>query len=66
MYASRTHGEEGLLCGSLPCMTFMEISAHSQLSSTTHPQAEDLAVRYVLQPLSEAETLELFAPAELR
>jgi len=40
--------------------------AAERIRDTKYPQAEDLAVRYVLQPPSEAESLELFARAELR
>ena len=41
-------------------------SAAGRLRDTDCPQVEELAVRYVLHPPTEAETLELFAPAELR
>lgn len=40
--------------------------AAERIRATTYPQTEDLAVRYVLQPPSEADSLELFARAELR
>ena len=36
-----------------------------QIRATAYPQAETLSVRYVLSPPTEAETLELFATAEL-
>ena len=36
------------------------------IRATAYPQAEDLAVRYVLHPPPEAESLERFAPVELR
>jgi putative phosphoesterase len=39
-------------------------SAAERIRSTGYPQAEALAVRYVLDPPSEAETLELFSPAD--
>jgi hypothetical protein len=39
--------------------------AAARMRGTTYPQLEDLAVRYVLYPPSEAESLERFAPAEL-
>ena len=42
------------------------MKAAARIRDTTYPQAEDLAVRYVLQPPSEADSLALFAPAELR
>ena len=35
------------------------------IRATAYPQAEDLAVRYVLQPPSEAESLQRYAVAEL-
>ena len=37
-----------------------------RIRETSFPHAEDLAVRYVLHPPSEEETLALYAPAELR
>jgi predicted phosphodiesterase len=37
-----------------------------RMRATKYPLAEDLAVRYVLNPPSEAESLERFAPVELR
>lgn len=40
--------------------------AAERMRNTKFPLVEELAVRYVLRPPSEAETLELFAPAELR
>ena len=40
--------------------------AAARIRETTFPQAEALAVRYVLQPPSEAESLVMFASAELR
>jgi len=40
--------------------------AAARIRDTKYPQAEDLAVRYVLQPPSEADSLELLAPAELK
>lgn len=42
------------------------VEAAARIRDTTYPQAEDVAVRYVLQPPSEAESLERLAPAELR
>ena len=39
--------------------------AAEDIRGTSFPHVEDLAVRYVLGPPSEAETLELFAKAEL-
>jgi diadenosine tetraphosphatase ApaH/serine/threonine PP2A family protein phosphatase len=41
-------------------------AAAARLRSTGYPQVEDLVVRYVVDPPSEAETLELFAPAEVK
>jgi predicted phosphodiesterase len=41
-------------------------SAADRIRATGFPLAEELAVRYVLDPPTEAETLALFAPAELR
>ena len=41
-------------------------NAVERIRATTYPLAEDLAVPYVLQPPSEAQTLERFAPAELK
>lgn len=41
-------------------------SAAERIRGTNYPQVEELAVRYVLHPPSEAETLALFAGAELR
>lgn len=40
--------------------------AAARIRDTKYPQAEDLAVRYVLRPPSEADSLELLAPAELK
>ncbi len=40
--------------------------AAERIRATTFPNAEDLSVRYVLNPPSEAETLQRFGPAELR
>jgi len=40
--------------------------AVERIRMTTFPQVEDLTVRYILTPPSEAETLERFAPAELK
>jgi predicted phosphodiesterase len=45
--------------------TYDFTTAVERIRSTTFPLAEDLAVRYVLHPPSEAESLELFARAEL-
>jgi putative phosphoesterase len=42
------------------------MEAAALIRDTKYPQAEDLAVRYVLHPPSEADTLALFAPAELK
>jgi predicted phosphodiesterase len=39
--------------------------AAARIRETAFPHAEDLAVRYVLQPPSEADSMEMFAPAEL-
>lgn len=39
--------------------------AAERIRATTYPQAEDLAVCYVLHPPLEAESLERFAPVEL-
>ena len=40
--------------------------AAERIRDTTYPQAQDFAARYVLQPPSEREMLEVFARAELR
>lgn len=40
--------------------------AAGRIGSTSYPQARGFAERYVLQPLSEEEMLEVFAKAELR
>lgn len=40
--------------------------AAERIRSTEYPQAQDFASRYVLQPPSEEEMLEVFARAELR
>jgi len=40
-------------------------AAAERIRHTNYPNAEDLAVRYVLHPPSEADTLKLFAPVEL-
>jgi hypothetical protein len=40
--------------------------AADQIRATQYPLVEELLVRYVLNPPTEAETLELFARAELR
>ena len=41
------------------------LKAAERIRETTYPQAEAVAVRYVLQPPSEAESLELLSRAEL-
>ena len=41
------------------------LKAVARIRDTTYPQAEDLAVRYVLQPPSAADSLELLTRAEL-
>jgi putative phosphoesterase len=40
--------------------------AAERVRGTSYPQAEEFAVRYVLEPPAEKETLELYARAELR
>ena len=40
-------------------------AAAERIRSTSFPQADDLAIRYVLNPPTEAETLARFAPIEL-
>jgi predicted phosphodiesterase len=40
--------------------------AAARIRGTRYPQAEDVAARYVLQPPSEREMLDVFARAELR
>ncbi|MBI3491630.1 MAG: metallophosphoesterase family protein [Acidobacteria bacterium] len=42
------------------------MKAAERIRDANFPHAEDLAVRYVLHPPSEVETLELFAKVELR
>ena len=42
------------------------VKAADRIRHTTCPQAEDLAVRYVLHPPSEEETLAAFSKAELK
>jgi hypothetical protein len=42
------------------------MKAAEHIRNTTFPLAEELAVRYVLHPPSEAETLALFSRAELK
>jgi hypothetical protein len=42
------------------------MKAAARIRETTYPQAEDLAARYVLQPASEADSLAMFAAAELK
>jgi len=41
-------------------------TAAERIRNTNYPLVEELSVRYVLHPPTEAETLELFAQAELR
>jgi len=41
-------------------------SAAARIRATDYPRVEELAVRYVLRPPTEAESLEMFAAAELR
>jgi putative phosphoesterase len=41
-------------------------TAAARIRNTNYPLVEELAVRYVIHPPTEAETLELFARAELR
>ena len=45
--------------------TYDFMDAAARIRNTKYPQAEDLAVRYVLQTPSEADSLELLASAEL-
>lgn len=40
--------------------------AAERIGSTSYPQAQEFAERYVLEPLSEEEMLEVFGKAELR
>lgn len=40
--------------------------AAERIGATSYPQAQEFAERYVLEPLSEEEMLEVFAKAELR
>jgi len=40
--------------------------AAERIRDTKHPQAQEFAARNVLQPPSEAETLEAFSRVELR
>jgi putative phosphoesterase len=42
------------------------VKAAARIRSVGYPRAEDLAVRYVLDPPSESESLALFAPAQPR
>jgi diadenosine tetraphosphatase ApaH/serine/threonine PP2A family protein phosphatase len=46
--------------------SYDQLNAAARIRDTTYPQAEDLAVRYVLHPPSEAESLARFALAELK
>ena len=39
--------------------------AADQIRATAYPQAETLAVRYILNPPPEAESLQMFAGTEL-
>ena len=39
--------------------------AAEQIRATSYPQAETLAVRHILNPPTEAESLQMFAGAEL-
>ena len=39
--------------------------AAEQIGATAYPHAEMLAVRYILDPPTEAESLQMFAGAEL-
>ena len=41
-------------------------NAAASMRATTYPQAEELAVRYVLRPPAEADSLALFSQAELK
>jgi predicted phosphodiesterase len=41
-------------------------SAAARIRATDYPRVEELPVRYVLRPPTEAESLEMFAAAELR
>jgi putative phosphoesterase len=42
------------------------MKAAARLRETAFPQVEELAVRYVLRPPSEADSLAMYAPSELR
>jgi putative phosphoesterase len=62
-------GAYWLLLGSdveLRHTTYDFAKAAERIRATDFPQAEDLAVRYVLRPPSEPESLELFSRVELR
>lgn len=49
------------------CHTVYDLAkAAERIRNTDYPQAEDFAANNVLQPPTEAEALERFAPAELR
>jgi len=49
----------------LRCTEYDFAKAAEQIRATSYPQAETLAVRYVLNPPTEAESLQMFAGAEL-
>jgi hypothetical protein len=42
------------------------MKAAERIRETDYPEAEDFATRYVLQPPSEREMLEVFTNVELR
>jgi predicted phosphodiesterase len=49
----------------LRCTDYDFGKAAQEIRATTFPQAETLAVRYVLDPPTEAETLQIYASADL-
>jgi putative phosphoesterase len=64
-------GADWLLLGPLGGVQLQHTSydlprAAERIRTTQYPQAQEFADRYVLQPPSEAETLEAFRPAELK
>lgn len=66
---SQPRGAYWLLLGpdvELRCTEYDFTDAAERIRGSDYPQAEELSVRYVLHPPTEAESLELFAQAEMR
>lgn len=66
---ARPQGAHWLLLGpgvDLRCTTYDFEAAAARIRQTEFPMVEELTIRYVLNPPTEAETLALYTPAEIK